>query len=131
MAHHSLLNIPSWAFVFHFAAWSERKLLPSLVREVPRSPWLATGECSRERVLGPSDSGAPRVSTSWRGLCFAELRVEGKGRSDTVLFGVFWLSGDHTAPFLVSYKGLGHFNPLYWSLLNTGTRLKGSTSSSY
>lgn len=68
MIYHSLFNILLWAFVFHFAALSERKVPPFLIREVSSPPM----ENVHERVLELRDSGTLRVSTSWRGLCFAE-----------------------------------------------------------
>lgn len=37
--HHSLFKVISRAAAFHVAAWSERKLPPSLKREVSSPPW--------------------------------------------------------------------------------------------
>lgn len=83
MVHHSLFKVLSWALVFHFAAWSERKLSPSLIKEVSGPTWrMFIGErVGTERLRWKKGGAAP--------------------------FGVFWLSRCHTALSLVSCRGLG------------------------
>lgn len=79
----------SWAVVFHFVAWSERKVPPALIRENVH-----------RRVLELRDSGTLRVSISCRSLCFAKPQVEGKG--ETVVLHPLVFSGpvDVTQSFL-------------------------------
>lgn len=79
----------SRAVVFHFVAWSERKVPPALIRENVH-----------RRVLELRDSGTLRVSISWRSLCFAKPQVEGKG--ETVVLHPLVFSGpvDVTQSFL-------------------------------
>lgn len=86
----------SWAVVFHFVAWSERKVPPALIREVSRLPWgMFIGECWNWETLGPWGS-------LYLGGAFALLKPQVEGKGETVVLHPLVFSGpvDVTQSFL-------------------------------